>query len=102
MQSIPEAGPFDINPEIPVKFRPLFQRCLNKEASPRQAIKMHCLTCVGFETNDVANCRVERCPLHCYRPYQKASSDQNAAPEAGKQRETPSKVVEGTTCPAGG
>ena len=96
LDSIPEPGPFNINPEIPVKYRPLFLKCLNGLASPRQAIKMQCLTCVRFESKDVAGCPAERCPLHRYRPYQKE------APKAGKTRKPPRKVAEGPGSDAGG
>ena len=48
----------------------IVKRAKRGTASPRQAIKAFCLTCVGFIRKDIKNCTADECPLHKYRPYQ--------------------------------
>lgn len=45
-------------------------RAFSGSASPRQAIKAMCLSCVGFIRADIKNCTARACPLYAYRPYQ--------------------------------
>ena len=42
-------------------------------ASPRKAIKAMCLSCMGYERVQIANCTGFSCPLWAYRPFQKAA-----------------------------
>lgn len=60
----------DFLPRVPVKYRQLVERATSGEASPRSAVKAHCLVCVGFVREEVTRCAVHRCPLWRYRPYQ--------------------------------
>ena len=60
---------------IPVRFRRLYQLCMAKIASPRQAIKAKCASCMGYEcvSERIQSCLVRDCPLLRYRPYQKGT-----------------------------
>ena len=73
VSSLPEQVPAAIEVEmlasIPPKSRGLVKRAFRGVASPRMAIKAHCLVCVGFGRAAVRGCEVYRCPLHAYRPY---------------------------------
>ena len=57
----------------PVSARLTVERAFSGKASPRQAIKAHCLTCVDFDRAAITDCRVHRCPLWAYRPFQRAA-----------------------------
>lgn len=57
--------------QVPMKSRLLVDKAMLGTASPRAAIKAHCLTCTHFDREAIAECSVWRCPLHAYRPYQK-------------------------------
>jgi hypothetical protein len=66
-----------MNPKItahieaaPESTRGILQRAYAGQASPRQAIKAHCLNCASFDRAEVKDCLVILCPLHKYRPYQ--------------------------------
>lgn len=50
-------------------------RSFEKTASPRQAIKAMCLTCTGFNREEITECPVTLCPLHAYRAYQGGVED---------------------------
>ena len=39
------------------------------KASPKQAIKMFCLECVGWSRGEVARCPAKCCPLYALRPF---------------------------------
>jgi hypothetical protein len=43
------------------------RRALTRSA----AIRFHCLDCSGGSPAAVRDCRIELCPLWCFRPYQK-------------------------------
>ncbi len=66
---------------VPDKSRGVVERALAGTASPRSAIKAHCLTCSGFDRAEVAACTVWRCALHPYRPFQPGGGPEVA--EAG-------------------
>jgi hypothetical protein len=55
---------------VPEASRGIVARAFAGTSSPRQAIKAMCLTCTHFDRAEVADCRVFRCPLWTYRPYQ--------------------------------
>jgi hypothetical protein len=57
-------------PTVPPKFRKQYLRVLSGKASPRVAIKINCLECVGFSANEVKECTALACPMHRYRPFQ--------------------------------
>lgn len=61
---------------VPPKYQALVEKALRGELSPRQAIKVKCLDCMGFVATDVHSCTAEpgtegACPLWHYRPYQR-------------------------------
>ena len=43
------------------------------KASPRQAIKSHCLECCGWERGEVRDCLGLACSFYACRPFQEAS-----------------------------
>ena len=59
--------------DTPLLYQKLYDRCMNGEASPRQAIKMQCLECWGWVRAETATCDNVACPLYQYRPYQEPS-----------------------------
>jgi hypothetical protein len=58
--------------DMPSKYRKMYDRVASGKASPREAIKMHCLECYAFVRNETAKCNNYACPLFSYRPFQKA------------------------------
>lgn len=50
-------------------FRNLYERTQSGKAGPRQAIKMQCAECVGYDRNEITNCTDIGCPLYNYRPF---------------------------------
>ena len=56
---------------IPSRNLMVFMKAVIGEATPRQAIKAKCKSCVGWEniSDQVGNCENTECPLHPYRPY---------------------------------
>ena len=62
-------------PTVPPKYRGLYLRVLNNEASPRQCIKVTCLECMGWVRSEVAKCTSVACPLFNKRPFRPASSN---------------------------
>jgi len=57
---------------IPSKYRKLYDRVFTGKASPRQAIKLHCLECFGYVQTETRRCDNHLCNLYRYRPYQKS------------------------------
>jgi len=47
--------------------------------SPRQAIKLQCLECVGEDVPSITTCTAECCPLWHFRPYQHKAGGRTAA-----------------------
>lgn len=41
-----------------------------RKGSKKAAIKLHCLECCGYATNEVKNCTGLGCALYSFRPYQ--------------------------------
>lgn len=62
--------------EIPESARKTFERSVLGEGSPRQAIKAHCQTCMGYDdmVAGIRDCAARLCPLWAYRPYQEKSN----------------------------
>lgn len=54
---------------VPAKYKRMFDRCISGTASPRDAIKMHCLECWGYVLDEAANCDNCACPLFCYNTH---------------------------------
>ena len=55
--------------DMPSLYRGGYLRAVTGRASPREAIKAHCLECVGWERGQVVNCTGSACPLWRYRPF---------------------------------
>lgn len=53
---------------VPTKYKRMFDRCIAGTASPREAIKLHCLECWGYSLDDAADCQGYACPLYAYNP----------------------------------
>lgn len=71
---------------IPVFSRDLYVRTIQKEVSPRLAIKANCQFCVGYEetVTRIRDCSVYKCPLWTYRPYQsKSTTERKNITQAG-------------------
>jgi hypothetical protein len=56
--------------QIPPKYRNGYLRAVAGVASPRAATRAFCLECLGWISNDVANCTSFACPQFSYRPFQ--------------------------------
>jgi hypothetical protein len=57
--------------ETPQRCRAMYLKAAEGTASPRAAIKVFCLECVGWQREDVAHCTAQACPLYAYRPFQR-------------------------------
>lgn len=57
---------------VPELSRGIVERAFSRACSPRAAIKAKCLDCSHFDRAEIADCQVVLCPLHAFRPYQKA------------------------------
>ena len=56
---------------VPPKYRKVYLRVMDekKPAPPRQAIKVMCMECVGWDKKEVATCPATACPLWLHRPF---------------------------------
>ncbi len=54
--------------QMPPSHRNSYRQAVSGEASPREAIKAHCLECMGWNRAEVAQCTGRACPLWFYRP----------------------------------
>ncbi|MDL9997254.1 hypothetical protein QTI24_01485 [Variovorax sp. J22P240] len=60
---------------IPTKHRPRMAHVLGGgHATHRDRITAMCLTCSGFQFEEVRECMVRKCPLQAVRPYQIADT----------------------------
>lgn len=55
----------------PPRYRGVLERAFAGTADKRTAIRANCLTCSDFDVAEIRACRVLRCPLWLYRPYQR-------------------------------
>lgn len=55
---------------IPKLYQGGYERAVCGKASPRQAIKLQCLECVGYERDEITRCTDTGCALYHYRPFQ--------------------------------
>lgn len=58
-------------------FFPKFLKTIKKilGGSRQEAIKLHCLDCVGMEKSEITNCELYSCPFWSFRPYQRGEED---------------------------
>ena len=61
--------------KMPVSARRVYIRAVRGKASPRAAIKAHCLECMGWERQGITECTGWACPLWAYRPFQVANDE---------------------------
>jgi hypothetical protein len=54
------------------------ERAWQAKASPRQAIKLFCLSCMGYDRDEVLKCTAAACPLFAYRARRRLSSQRMA------------------------
>ena len=54
--------------DMPSLYRGGYLKAVTGRASPREAIKAHCLECMGYSYGEVARCSPGACPLYAYRP----------------------------------
>lgn len=54
-----------------VSRRALIQKCWGNKVSPRTAIKLKCLECVGEDVEAITTCCDRTCPLWHHRPFQR-------------------------------
>lgn len=45
----------------------VLQEIASGKLTPLKAIKLHCLDCVCYDRNEVAQCANVNCPLHAFR-----------------------------------
>ena len=65
-----EVGPaFEVLRFVPESLQRTYLRAVTGEASPREAIRAFCLSCVVWDRKEVRLCGDTTCPLHRYRPF---------------------------------
>lgn len=52
--------------EPPDRFRGVYERAIAGK-SRKDAIRAHCLMCMGWDSTKVSQCTAHACPLHRYR-----------------------------------
>ncbi len=60
--------------DAPPSSRGILGRAFAGESSPREAIRAMCLTCVGYQRDEITNCTGWSCPLWKFRPYQEGAA----------------------------
>ena len=56
--------------DAPAGVKKTLGEAFSGSASPRKAIKAMCLSCVGYDRQEIQNCTGFGCPLWAYRPFQ--------------------------------
>ena len=56
-------------------YQPLYDRCMDGTASPRERIKAFCLICLGCDRSAISDCTDRGCPLWPQRPYRPGAAD---------------------------
>ena len=59
-------------------YREPYLRTTTGKASPRAAIKAHCLECMGWVRAEIPVCTSTACPLYAYRPYRSKGASLDA------------------------
>lgn len=57
--------------QMPPTYRRSYVRAVRGEASLREAIKMQCAECCGYDREAVTECPARACPSWMYRPWQR-------------------------------
>lgn len=61
------------------RFMPVFEKA--KAGSVKALVKLNCLYCANWQTNEVKNCQCMDCPLLVIRPYQNSNNESEAEDE---------------------
>lgn len=61
---------------IPKKYQGLFQKCMEGQATPLEAIWFHCLECMEYDPEQVLICSCASCELYPYRNAASSVEDQ--------------------------
>ncbi len=81
--------------DVPARYKKAYQRALAGRLSPRTAIRLFCVHCVGWVYDDAVTCTARSCPLYRYRPGTGRSARSvrgaRSAPRQGTQ--TPAEVA---------
>jgi len=56
---------------VPILSRAIVTRAMGRTGGRSNAIKAKCLDCSNWQREEITHCRVETCPLHPWRPFQK-------------------------------
>jgi hypothetical protein len=61
----------EVQKRIPKLYQACYLKAASGKASPREAIKAFCQSCVGYSNvaDEIANCPDLSCSLFCYRPF---------------------------------
>lgn len=62
--------------QIPPLYQAVYRKAIAGK-SLRAAVNAKCQDCCNWQRKEIENCLITTCPLHPYRPYQKA---QNPSP----------------------
>ena len=60
--------------QAPESAKGTLKRAFSGSGGRANAIKAMCLTCVGYQREEIANCTGFSCPLWAYRPFQKSTN----------------------------
>ena len=60
---------------MPKTTHKLFLEVWHGKKSPSRAINAFCLECTGYSRQRITECYARNCPLHRYRPYKEADSN---------------------------
>ena len=53
--------------DVPKRYRKVYDRAIQGKCSPRTAIRLHCLMCMGWQAKEVPQCTAPSCPLFQFR-----------------------------------
>ena len=59
--------------EAPESAKNTLREAFSGSASPRRAIRAMCLSCVGYDREEIRACSAFACPLWKYRPFQEGA-----------------------------
>ena len=60
--------------DVPAKYRAMYQRAMTGRCR-KDAIRVHCLMCVGWNQREVELCTAPKCPMYPYRLGKLAGKD---------------------------
>ena len=81
------------NLEVPDQYRKMYNRAMNGK-SPRDAIRVHCIMCMGWQESLVDGCTAPTCPLYPYRNKEPIRELSEAQKESLKKAQTRRKALQ--------